>query len=347
LSGVPVTDGYIGQIGFKTVDGFDGETEIVLLVAAIGDATTFENIESEPKTSVVIRTGTGAGDGDGDGGQAGPSPDFDGDGTVGFRDFILFAQSYGKDPAEFVAPKSVLSKPSGHVETNQNAHLALIPQSGDNEDEVTLLVRLHEADEVVGFSMRLSFDSAAMEWTGVEGVAPSRFVAPGEVSVAKSEGTDKIVLSDILHTTSAIQGEGDLLKLYFRMLDNSQPGRVDVVQALIADGTGRLQSLLGAGSAVIRSMPREFALGINFPNPFNPETVLPFSLPEPADVKLVVFNVLGQQVRVLAHSRFEAGFHRIVWNGRDDRGREMASGLYLTRMVAGEYVGISKMLLIK
>jgi hypothetical protein len=376
LSGVPVTDGFIGQIGFKTLDSFDGETEIVLLEAAIGDATSFENIESNPMNSVVIRTGTE----DGDGSQAGPSPDFDGDGSVGFRDFIqfaqkfgskdgdgvyapafdldsngevgfrdfiLFAQSYGKDPTLFVAPKSALSKPVGSPETNRNTSLSLVPRAGNSEGEVKLLVRISEADYIGGYSLRLKYDGSTMEWLGVDGVAPSQFLSAGGVSIVRPEGVDELVLADIIPASDAVKGEGELLQLHFRMLDQTVVGRVDVVQALVADELGNVRNLMGTHIADLRSLPQEFSLGRNFPNPFNPETVLPFSLPESVDVRLVVFNVLGQEVRVLSNGRLEAGFHRIVWNGRDERGRELASGIYLTRMVAGDYVGISKMLLIK
>ena len=91
LSGVTVEAGYVGEIAFKTLDDFSGETEVILTKADIGDATTFANVESEPNNSVVIRSGDAA---------AGPNPDFDGDGEVGFRDFIMFAQKYGSSEGD-------------------------------------------------------------------------------------------------------------------------------------------------------------------------------------------------------------------------------------------------------
>ena len=87
LSGVVVEQGHVGQIGFKALDGFDGETAITLTKAEIGNATTFENVISTPNNSVVIRSGGTS--------AKTPSPDFDGDGSVSFRDFIMFAQKFG------------------------------------------------------------------------------------------------------------------------------------------------------------------------------------------------------------------------------------------------------------
>ena len=93
--------------------------------------------------------------------------------------------------------------------------------------------------------------------------------------------------------------------------------------------------------------PTETALGVNFPNPFNPTTTIPYSLMEDVTVRLVLYNTLGQQVRVLVNERMAAGYHRIQWDGRDAMGRSCASGLYFIRMVAGDYVSTRRMMMVK
>ncbi len=94
-------------------------------------------------------------------------------------------------------------------------------------------------------------------------------------------------------------------------------------------------------------MPDAFALTQNYPNPFNPETVIPFALPEAADIRLTIYNVLGQQIAHLIDDRLAAGFHRVAWSGRDDYGRQVASGLYFVRMQAASFSSVRKMLLLK
>lgn len=85
----------------------------------------------------------------------------------------------------------------------------------------------------------------------------------------------------------------------------------------------------------------------NHPNPFNPTTQIGFSLPHATDVRLVVYNVMGQEVTVLADGRFEAGAHAVEWNGCDATGRPAASGVYLYRLETEAFSETKKMLLLK
>ncbi len=81
-------------------------------------------------------------------------------------------------------------------------------------------------------------------------------------------------------------------------------------------------------------VPEEFTLFPNYPNPFNPETTIRFQIPKAAMVALDVFNTLGQKVRALQNNRFEAGEHQVRWNGRNDFGLQVPSGIYFVRMRA-------------
>ncbi|UCG62948.1 MAG: VCBS repeat-containing protein [Candidatus Zixiibacteriota bacterium] len=95
------------------------------------------------------------------------------------------------------------------------------------------------------------------------------------------------------------------------------------------------------------ALPASVALGQNYPNPFNLNTIIAFSLPNRSSVSVVIYNALGQKVRVLADRSFSAGDHALSWDGRNDVGDVVAGGLYLYRLVAGQYVENRKMLLIK
>jgi len=92
---------------------------------------------------------------------------------------------------------------------------------------------------------------------------------------------------------------------------------------------------------------KEFALYPNFPNPFNPETRIRFQLAENSNVKLMIYDVLGRKVCTLVSDRMDAGHHIINWDGLDDKGIDAASGMYIYRIKAGDFIDHHKMLLIR
>jgi hypothetical protein len=93
--------------------------------------------------------------------------------------------------------------------------------------------------------------------------------------------------------------------------------------------------------------PTEFLLFDNYPNPFNPKTVVSSQLPVASQVKLAVYDLLGREVAVLLNEKKPAGRHTVEWDGRDSQGRQVSSGVYLCRMTAGTFSQTKRMLLIR
>jgi len=94
-------------------------------------------------------------------------------------------------------------------------------------------------------------------------------------------------------------------------------------------------------------LPTSFALGQNYPNPFNPSTSFVIALPTASYVTLDVFNLLGQRVSRLYDGPAAAGYLDIQWDGRNDQGRSVGSGVYFYRMLAGDFQQVRKMVLLK
>lgn len=93
-----------------------------------------------------------------------------------------------------------------------------------------------------------------------------------------------------------------------------------------------------------KGQPSSFRLGPNYPNPFNPQTLIPLTMPTAVPLAhLRVYNLLGQPVRTLVHGPLSAGTHTVTWDGRDDLGRSVSSGMYLYRFEAGEWRASGKM----
>ncbi|GAB4335361.1 MAG: hypothetical protein Kow0037_15200 [Calditrichia bacterium] len=102
-----------------------------------------------------------------------------------------------------------------------------------------------------------------------------------------------------------------------------------------------------ADISVEKLVPLQFQLHQNYPNPFNPETRIRFDLPTEERVQLEIYNVLGQRVKTLVSGRVSAGYHEVVWNGRNQQGRPVGSGIYVYRIQAGDHHAVKKMVFLK
>ncbi|MGQ9560485.1 MAG: LamG-like jellyroll fold domain-containing protein [Candidatus Oleimicrobiaceae bacterium] len=94
-------------------------------------------------------------------------------------------------------------------------------------------------------------------------------------------------------------------------------------------------------------VPARYELTQNYPNPFNPTTEIRFSVPQRAKVTLVVYNLLGSKVKTLVNKEMVPGRHAVTWDGTDEAGREVASGVYIYRMEAAGFAAAQKMLLVR
>jgi hypothetical protein len=363
--------GTIGQVTFEVLEGFSGETRVTLATGQFATPEETTKLTIGSGGALIVVGGKSAS------GEA--NPDFDGDGTVGFLDFIAFAQVYGAkqgdanyssaydlngdgdlgflDFIQFAQSygkpvsgqrRGGLAKPLGSSApgVNRTTEVSLASAPGGIENEVVVTVGLSDAVRVAGYSLTLDYDASALAFLGIEGSAASGISQDGQVALVK-DSAGEVILADMLDAGSAIEGEGVLVQLRFQLLDPTVSGRVEIADALVSDGSGGVNGLLGALTADVRSLPEGFGLGQNYPNPFNPDTQIRYQLPESGEVSLVVYNLLGQEVRVLVQERQEAGFYRAVWDGRDALGRSVSSGVYLTRMVSGSFSSVKKMLLLK
>jgi hypothetical protein len=122
---------------------------------------------------------------------------------------------------------------------------------------------------------------------------------------------------------------------------NGISDRAQFLRDLIVFTMASLPQVTGAGPTLSNS------LGQNYPNPFNPQTTIAFSIAERANVRVAVYNVNGALVRTLANESRAAGAYALTWDGRDDGGRQVASGVYFYKLTAGSFTQTKKMVLLK
>ena len=96
----------------------------------------------------------------------------------------------------------------------------------------------------------------------------------------------------------------------------------------------------------VSELPKEFALLPAYPNPFNPSTIISFDLPEADEIELFIYDITGREVWS-RNAQYDPGYHRIIWNGIDQNGSLVASGIYIYRVKTNSRVEQGKMMLIK
>jgi len=136
----------------------------------------------------------------------------------------------------------------------------------------------------------------------------------------------------------------------FQPLQNSQYTGTLIINSDDPNALVNTIPLYGTGQPVANDDPVAVmvtSLKGCYPNPFNPTTTISFSIKEKTPVELIIYNILGQKVQTLVNKPLEKGEHSVVWNGTDNKGRPVASGIYFYRMKAGKYTETQKMILKK
>ena len=105
--------------------------------------------------------------------------------------------------------------------------------------------------------------------------------------------------------------------------------------------------VFNTAEAILNDIPEKFSLSQNYPNPFNPVTRMDYTLPKRSRVVISIYNVLGQEVKTIINREQEYGYHSITWDGIDNRGKQMSSGVYFARMNSNSFSQTKKMLLVK
>jgi subtilisin family serine protease len=214
-----------------------------------------------------------------------------------------------------------------------------------------------ELDESMGFIYQQSDGKPLVGLVALENITSHRSLDNGTGKI----GFTRIEKFDLMTSATAVDPglSGDLLFIAGGGPYDLEPlDSIEVAFALVA-GHNRDQLYAQALQAMARyslptdvddpvgSLPVAFSLSQNYPNPFNPTTAINFTLPSAQDVSLVIYNLLGQRVKLLRTGRLPAGQHTVAWNATDESGRQVASGVYFYRLTAGENSLRRKMLLLR
>ena len=191
--------------------------------------------------------------------------------------------------------------------------------------------------------------------TNIDGIDSDSLMFSGQAGISELAGLSASLTEDViaLNFIAGGVGSGEVKTICFDSVSyGAQPGwglYEDSLRPTIFSGELCLPVLALTPTDVDDGtiLPAIYQLKQNFPNPFNPTTTISFDLPQRGDVKICVYNIIGQEVKVIADRSFDAGTHEVVWDGTDRSGRRAASGIYLYRLESQEFTQTKKMILLK
>ena len=246
------------------------------------------------------------------------------DGVVGAFDasWILSNVIYNKFP-DGTLPKRLSA--SGNLKFGSM-------NKANGSESITIPINLSEPKNVLSLYLELNINAKDFELQKVE-----PYTDQGLQTVYNFSGNKlKIALSGIKSFES-----GNVVTLTLKLKDKNNQTQISG-SCLLNDN---LNSDLGL--LTVNSVPVDFKLSQNYPNPFNPSTKIMYQLPAKGHALLEIYNTLGQKIKTLVNNDQDEGFYTIDWNGKNDNGYNLPSGIYIYRFTSANFVSVKKMTMIK
>ncbi|MEE3233542.1 MAG: putative Ig domain-containing protein [Candidatus Latescibacterota bacterium] len=257
-----------------------------------------------------------------------PLTDLNGDGEVSFDDFFLFSDAFGR--ATTIAKTSTYTI---HPEKFKINVAEIAP------DRLSIAPSWTGEEPTKGFVVGLEFNPNVLRFEKYIGRNPSPPLMlildsiPGQVTIAVGASSNQPPLEQ-------------LGNIEFVRLSNSKTILNPVLAAHYNGDTNATYHEI-PDPIEINALPTSFTLYPAHPNPFNPETTIELYAPRKTDIHLTIYDLLGQTVRTLIKGEMLPGYHQIIWNGRNNHGKQVASGTYFLVMEADNLRHLQKLLLLK
>jgi hypothetical protein len=280
-------------------------------------------------------------------GPAGGTPPFmqiQPDSKMDFEDLMVFVQMWNWSKGfDYDGDRIAMSRQAKENYTTLSASYPP-PQVDDDLEELYLYVDLNSIQTVGALGLELSYDPETIDFVDQS----SRFDQHWTKLSYHDSASHRIViqLAD-LDQEIRIQPINKQVKLKFRRLMDTD---TEVIWGIdLRDRAGKIREVFTQSYkfSTTAPLPEQFALHQNYPNPFNPSTTIRYDLPEDSHIRIAIYNILGQEIRVLADGLEPAGFRSIRWHGKDNFNRNVSAGVYLLLMKSKDFTLTRKLILLK
>ena len=270
------------------------------------------------------------------------------DGKVNFEDLFVFARMWNWFHSTHRGTGGgFLAKSMASLEWQ-------ISEQGSDAKTIRLELWAYDIAQLAMGHLIVRYDATGLKY---KSAGAGKLLTEGESTVAffaddnQNNGKIDVALSRLPSEGQSpeVNGSGAIITLEFERANASVS---PVVSLHTLDLRSSDNASISVGSAPELSLdgmalPASYELGRNYPNPFNSRTKMSFQLPNASHVKIQILNILGQPIRTLANGRFDAGSHQVAWDGKNDSGQQVISGIYIVRMEAGSFRQAREMLFVK
>ncbi len=208
-------------------------------------------------------------------------------------------------------------------------------------------VTIHSDVDIYGVQFDLNYDQNLLSTS--EGQISSLVNAAEVYSKIIEPGKARVIMfsmqgDKIMNSSDDVSS---VINISFDTMDGISDANIAVSNLILAGANGVSVDCEKESSYDINFMPEETSLEMNYPNPFNPSTTIPFNITQAGNVLLNVYDMSGSLVKTLASDYREAGSYKVIWNGLNNDGQQVASGQYILKMSAPNYSNTLQMTFIK
>ncbi len=228
--------------------------------------------------------------------------------------------------------------------------LEKVEDSSADNGLLKLHVSLARVKDLKGYGFSLHYDPTKyelMDATELEENLLKSGLGRQTLFVSANHTPGRLDVGAVKVDGQAVSGDGRLVELTFKTVGTPASGDFRISEGVLVGLDGAIDRLANVDFARLTPQPGKYSLDQNMPNPFNPSTVIGYTLPEAGPVRLAIYNLLGQEVRVLVDRHMEAGSFSATWNGKDEMERPVSSGIYLYRIQAADFTASKRMMFLK
>ena len=268
----------------------------------------------------------------------------DGPYAINFEDLMIFAMNYYQS----------LSK--GHdlpIQWDVPGNLAILLEGEfiqeNSESFLLVTINLKNSGHLIkGVNIDLHYDDTCMQLLDIASGGLFRRNGDIEFFESSTQNGKVIIVLALLGQDAGVYGSGEVAALRFSC-KNTGAKTIRLGAVNVRDIYNRPLIIEVEDNIDLNEFntPLHYSVKQNYPNPFNNETIIYYTLPEKNNVKVEIYNFMGQRVKVLIDEEKDAGYHKIVWNAKDAMERQVSTGLYFSRFTAGEFQDIKKLIYMK